>query len=372
MAKDLYGLSLADIIPSSIANDPQVLAMIAALDPEISGVSRDIREALIYSRIDELPESVIDLLAWQFHADFYEPVTMDLQTKRNIVKSTIMVHRKKGTPWAVRRLFSDLGFQMEYSEWFSFGGKPYVDRLKVWLGDGFDFSKESRDLIMLAWNLTKSTRTHLESLSLGLWFEDEFGRILESIGDGDDDGIRLNAPQSFLDLYPWPGLRYGEFWYGDTIRYGDFAYGDGTKYGGGSKTVQAQPTFEPVRFGEFRYGDGTKYGDGTEIEGDLHPTRYYGEDEPDLLGDFAGTLSGLEEEYAVPSVYGEIRYGAFIYGAPPGVQDGGGNIVIRRPLIYGRFNYGDGMPRYGEVVYGDFSYGGSSVRYGGEVLKEAI
>ena len=63
MAKNLHDLSLQDILPSSIRDDYQVYAAAKALDPELQGVSRDIRETLILSRIDELPEAVIDLLA---------------------------------------------------------------------------------------------------------------------------------------------------------------------------------------------------------------------------------------------------------------------------------------------------------------------
>jgi hypothetical protein len=275
-----------------------------------------------------------------------------------------MMHRKKGTPWAVRRLLADLGFQAEYSEWWQFGGVPFVDRLKVWVDDYFDLSRESRNLIMLAWNLTKAARTHLEYLSLGLWFEDLCGPV--------HDGLSVNARLPFFDLYPWPGLRYGGFWYGGMICYGDFDYGGETRYGGGSEGAKTPPVFEPVRYGEFRYDGGTKYGDGTVVEGEWHKTHCYGEDEPDLLSDFAGTLAALIDEHATPSIYGETRYGGFVYGAGYGAQDGGGDITVRRPLFYGKFGYGDGIPRYGMEMYGGFAYGGSPVRYGGDVLKEAI
>jgi phage tail P2-like protein len=303
--------------------------MTAALDPEMAGVSREIREALIYSRIDELPEPAVDLLAWQLHVDFYEPVTMDIQTKRNLVKSSIIVHRKKGTPWAVRRIMADLGFQVEYSEWWQFGGAPFVDRLKVWIGDGFDFSAESRNLIMLAWNLTKAARTHLESLSLGLWFLDDMPAV--------SDGLDVRSVFPFYDAYPWRGLRYGHFSYGTAMRYGHFHYGDGTRYGSGPPG-----------------------------------THRYGEDSPDILSGLDGKAGPLEEEYGVPSVYGQARYGHFFYGCLRGVQDGGGEITVRKPLIYGRFRYGEGMPRYGRFRYGDGTRYGGCVRYGGKVTREAI
>jgi phage tail P2-like protein len=333
MAKNLYGLSLSDIMPASIANDPQVWAMMLALDPEINSVSASIREAFIYSRIDELPEHAIDLLAEQFHVDFYEPVGLSLEARRNIVKSALMVHRKKGTPWAVRRLMTDLGFQVDYSEWWQFNGQPYVDKLKVWIGDDFDFTPESRDLIMRAWHSTKAARTHLESLFVGIWFLDEFGEIL----DGENDFF-VRAAFPFADLYPWIGLRYGDFTYGGMIAYGDFAYGDGTKYGGGTRG-----------------------------------TRCYGEDTPDILAISALSPQGLEDMHAVPAVYGQVRYGDFTYGSSDGVQDSGGEVVFARSLTYGRFFYGQGMTRYGDddAIYGSFSYGGS-VKYGGEIIREAI
>ena len=65
MAKELEKISLRDIIPSSIAHDKNIQAIIKAIDPEFQKVSQDTREAFIISRVNELPENVIDLLAWQ-------------------------------------------------------------------------------------------------------------------------------------------------------------------------------------------------------------------------------------------------------------------------------------------------------------------
>jgi phage tail P2-like protein len=292
MAKNIYGISLADIIPSSITSDPQVLAMIAALDPEIDGVSGDIKEALIYPRIGDLPENILDLLAWQWHVDFYEPEGMDVEKKRNIVKSALMVHRKKGTPWAVRRLLADLGFQIEYSEWWQFGGEPFVDRLKVWADDDFDLSRESRNLIMLAWNLTKAARTHLESLKVGLWFLDEYPEI--------SDVLSTAAVTRFLDIFPWAGLRYGYFIYGE--------------------------------------------------HAPCAGTRYYGEDSPDILCELIGGLDIFDEPYGTSPVYGEVMHGCFTYESPSGIQDLGGGVTISKPLVYGKFGYGGGKHFGGKTV----------------------
>lgn len=330
MAK-LLEVSLKDILPSSISVDEQVQAGAETIDPQLAEVSGAISEALIFPRLRELPKHIVDLLAWQLHVDFYEPQGLSLTARRNLVAGSIPWHRKKGTPWAVKKLLADLGFQAEYLEWWEFGGDPYLARLKVWVGDDFGISAASKDLIRRAFDCAKSTRTHLDTLSMGVWMLDEFDEI-------EDAGVHISARFPLLDLYPWRGLRYGFFDYGDMLRYGGFSYGDiNARYGGGA-------------VGTPRYGD----------------------DMPDLLELGQVRMSGFDEAYRVPAVYGEIRHGAFHYGTDEGPQDWGAAIEIRRPLVYGNFAYGDGMTAYGtETQYGAFSYGGG-VQYGGEVAREAI
>ena len=96
MAKLIENLSLMDIAPPSITSDKNVQHIITAVDPELLSVSQAIREAFIISRINELPESVLDLLAWQWHVDFYE-LANSLEAKRAMVLKSISWHRKKGT-----------------------------------------------------------------------------------------------------------------------------------------------------------------------------------------------------------------------------------------------------------------------------------
>ena len=107
MAKELEIISLQDIIPSSIAYDKNVQAIIQATDPEFKKVSQDTREAFIISRINELPENVINLLAWQWHVDFYEP-DLPITTKRELVLDSIKWHRKKGTKASIESALKNL------------------------------------------------------------------------------------------------------------------------------------------------------------------------------------------------------------------------------------------------------------------------
>jgi hypothetical protein len=123
---NLHDLELLKILPSSISDDKNIRAIAQALDPELQSVSRDTREALIISRIDELSEPVLDLLAWQWHVDFYEPDKLPVALKRALVRGSITWHRKKGTLWAVKQVLRDLGLEPTIREWWEIGTAPYT------------------------------------------------------------------------------------------------------------------------------------------------------------------------------------------------------------------------------------------------------
>lgn len=163
MSKNIYSMSLRDIIPPSIASDPQTQAMIDAIDPELQSVSFDMREALIYSRIDTLAEPVVDLLAWQFHVDFYEPMGLDLETKRRLVKTAILIHKRKGTKWAVQEL-CDIAFGVTTVEpWYEYDGEPYHFRITT---AAVLYSQEAWEKFFRALIETKSERDWLDAVRI--------------------------------------------------------------------------------------------------------------------------------------------------------------------------------------------------------------
>ena len=171
MAKTLEVISLNDIIPRSIAEDANVKAICRAIDPQLQEVSQSIREAFIVSRIDELPENVIDLLAWQWHVDFYEP-DLPLKTKRELVLESIRWHRKKGTKSAIISALEKLGFVPTIKEWyepelqtephtFSVRGYYKDDQIDVdFLGD------QTHEILERIIEATKPARSRLIKLTI--------------------------------------------------------------------------------------------------------------------------------------------------------------------------------------------------------------
>ncbi|TGV01264.1 phage tail protein I, partial [Mesorhizobium sp. M00.F.Ca.ET.186.01.1.1] len=120
---DIYSVSLADILPENLKADPQVQALAEAITPELQVIAQAINECLLLPRLDELPEDIVDLLAWQYHVDFYDS-SLPLEKKRELVKQANTTHRYKGTPWAIDKVVSTAFDEAVVSEWFEYGGEP--------------------------------------------------------------------------------------------------------------------------------------------------------------------------------------------------------------------------------------------------------
>lgn len=129
MIKSVQTVSLLDLLPDNLLADEQINATARALDTELSKATAATLETLLIARINELPEPVLDLLAWQWHVDFYEPLGMDVETKRKLIINSIAWHRIKGTAAAVQKMVEAAWDGCNVEEWFDYGGEPYHFRV---------------------------------------------------------------------------------------------------------------------------------------------------------------------------------------------------------------------------------------------------
>ena len=175
--QDIYTLSLNDIAPSSITYDPHVVSIIQALDPQLQEVSRSSLEPLILARIDELPENVLDLLAWQMHADFYD-LAATLSMKRQAVKSSILWHMHKGTEWAVIEALRQIDIKAEFLHWHDTGDQPYTFKLTAIVAGDF-YRTQGKDKLIAsirrAVEESKSARSLMTSLETRMEFREDLG-----------------------------------------------------------------------------------------------------------------------------------------------------------------------------------------------------
>ena len=161
MIKDVHSLSLADILPQNLMADKQLAAVAQTLDAKFQAATAATIKTLILPRLDELPEDIIDLLAWQWHVDFYEPVGMDIDTKRRLVRESVGWHHIKGTPAAVEKMIQTVYQTGIVQEWPEYDGLQYYFR--VLLGESV-IQTEKLKLLLKMIDASKNTRSWLEML----------------------------------------------------------------------------------------------------------------------------------------------------------------------------------------------------------------
>lgn len=116
---------IAEHLPESINKDP-VPDLARVVDMALSDINPDL--LLIYPAIDDLPEALIDHLAEQMHVDEYND-NSDLSVKRQQVKESFLLHKFKGTKYAVQKAVSTVYQVAKVEEWPVYSGEPYHFRI---------------------------------------------------------------------------------------------------------------------------------------------------------------------------------------------------------------------------------------------------
>lgn len=118
---------IADHLPESINKDP-VPDLAQVVDMAMSDINPDL--LLIYPVIDDLPEALIDHLAVQMHVDEYDE-SLQLSVKRKQVKESFLLHKFKGTKYAVQRAVTTVYQSAVVKEWPEYDGDPYHFRVTL-------------------------------------------------------------------------------------------------------------------------------------------------------------------------------------------------------------------------------------------------
>ncbi len=154
-----YDGQLADIFPSNISMSEEVQALSYALQQATQLLYRYSQRLYIYDNLDRQPEEVIDLLASELRTQYYRS-DMELETKRRLVKNTLIWYMSAGTPAAVEELVTNVFGSGDVQEWFEYGGKPYCFLVST----DVHMDPESMAEFSRMIRKVKNTRSHLEAL----------------------------------------------------------------------------------------------------------------------------------------------------------------------------------------------------------------
>lgn len=122
--QDIYSVDFSEYLPTALQRDPKMKALAKAMTDQLLNVSGIIDNVLIYSRIDELPEALVDILAYDMHVDWYD-YSYPVETKRELLKNSVKIHKKMGTVYAVEKALGAIFPDSAVEEWFEYGGEPH-------------------------------------------------------------------------------------------------------------------------------------------------------------------------------------------------------------------------------------------------------
>lgn len=163
MAESIETIRLQALLPASVREDEKVKAAARALDGPLQFTAAAVQNCLLLPRLEELPEAVLDLLAWQWHVDFYEPLGLTADRKRALIRQSIAWHRQKGTPAAVRAVVEAAYGNCALFEWYEYGGEPYHFKVCVTLQEESVDKSRWKD-VLVAVESAKNARSWLEAM----------------------------------------------------------------------------------------------------------------------------------------------------------------------------------------------------------------
>ncbi|MCT8975485.1 phage tail protein I [Clostridium sp. CX1] len=157
---------ISNILPYSLKQDPFVIALAEAFEREIKEAYREAESLSDLTNVDNLPEQLLDFLAYEKHVDFYK-AALSLAVKRELVKNSTHLHKAKGTPAAVERATQIVFGRSWVEEWSDYGGSPY--RFKVY-AEATNQGASPEDLVLLDQliNAYKNKRSWLELVNIFL------------------------------------------------------------------------------------------------------------------------------------------------------------------------------------------------------------
>lgn len=155
--------NLMRTLPDVLRKDKKMRALAQVVADALSARKEEIDLLRIYTQIDNLPEDLLDILAYDFKVDWYG-YDYGIEAKRALIKDSFQVHKKLGTRGAVEKALSDIYPGSEIEEWFDYGGLPFFFRIVL------DVTHQrvsiTYDEVVRAVDMNKPIRAHLQDNAL--------------------------------------------------------------------------------------------------------------------------------------------------------------------------------------------------------------
>jgi phage tail P2-like protein len=168
MRMNSYGITpenLLRTLPDVLKNDEGMLALATAISDALAERPGEIESILIYTRIDSLPEELLDILAFDHKVDWWD-ANYPVEVKRRLLKESWAVRRRLGTVFSLKTALSAIYPLAQLEEWFEYGGgEPFHFRIYLDLQQLEE--TPDREKILRTIQFYKRLSAHLDGIIFG-------------------------------------------------------------------------------------------------------------------------------------------------------------------------------------------------------------
>ena len=306
MSINLKDYFISQHLPESL-NDRNVKELAELSDVFLHRINALIGKLLIYPNVNNLDEELINYLGYQQHIENFSK-NLSLDSKKELIKNSFLIHRYKGTPWAVETALSLMLAPTDILEWFEYNGKPYRFRPLINMSDArVVLDRERKKELIKIINATKNVRSWLDGILLKLNIEDTIAKTNE------ETKLLLNL--DYEDMIPYGGINHQA--YSEQLIY-PFEYQPERNLNIDKINLQLELNIEDryetlIEYGLFDYGHNAVYGGFTvlPIDAALDLTLEISvEDDIPKIDDGGGDLTIFHTwHYGDDTVYGAFEYG---------------------------------------------------------------
>lgn len=158
---DLKDSLMTDILPGHLET-AEVKALAYAVGRQIRQLCSYADKSRTYAALASAPDTVLDALAAELRTPAYDK-TLPVETKRELVASTLTFYTHLGTPAALEQLISILFAKGSVAEWYNYNGSEYHFKVQIDIAaDDVDDAKQAQ---VQAWvNQYKNQRSILDTI----------------------------------------------------------------------------------------------------------------------------------------------------------------------------------------------------------------
>lgn len=161
---NILDVKLSDLLPSSF-DTVEIKALNNVVTFSLFFLQKYIDNANFTVNIDNVSEKIIDYLACEYRTPYYDEA-LDLKTKRNLVKSTMLTYQKIGTTNIIKEYLNTLNEETDVAEWYDYNGQPYNFKIFLNISENREVDEKLLTDIKNKIEKIKNVRSSLEAIEI--------------------------------------------------------------------------------------------------------------------------------------------------------------------------------------------------------------